>query len=147
MARTSLAEDEDEDDDDDGPQVVIDRDWQLKQVAGKVASIPMLVLARELGMSLASDVLLGAAQSGDIVKIEWLCNEMDNPLPANIMDFAAKSGSIDMITWLQQQNATFTEKTSTIAAAAGNLQLLKHLHSVGCALTSDTRNAAAGIGD
>jgi hypothetical protein len=134
MARTSLSYEKEN---------VIDRDWQLKQVAGKVASIPMLILARELGMSLTSDVLLGAAQSGDIAKVEWLCNEMDCPLPANIMDFAAKSGSIDMITWLQQQNAKFTEKTSTIAAAAGNLQLLEHLHSVGCELTGDARYAAA----
>eukprot|EP00953_Heterococcus_sp_UTEX-ZZ885_P015935 8975-Heterococcus_DN1.PRE.4 len=59
MARTSLSNEKEN---------VIDRDWQLKQVAGKIASIPMLILARELGMSITSDVLLGAAQSGDIAK-------------------------------------------------------------------------------
>jgi hypothetical protein len=44
-------------------------------IAGKVADIATLTVARELGFAFTISVLCGAAESGCIVKLSWLYTE------------------------------------------------------------------------
>jgi hypothetical protein len=70
---------------------------KLQRIAGKVADIPVLRVACKLGLALADEVLIGAAEAASVPKLQWLHIAQSCELPANICAWAVKSGSINTL--------------------------------------------------
>jgi hypothetical protein len=51
--------------------LAFNRNEKLEHVAGLVADVPALRAARELGLALTDRVLIGAALSGSVLKLQW----------------------------------------------------------------------------
>jgi hypothetical protein len=98
---------------------------KLQRIAGRTADIPTLQAARELGLALTDKVLEAAAQSGSLLKLQWLHIEQTCQLPPLICNSAARSGSIDMLKWLKELGNAFTTGTFAGAAAGGHTHVLQ----------------------
>jgi hypothetical protein len=65
--------------------------------AGRCAAAEVLTLANELDMPFSPEVLRGAAVSGCVSRLLWLCTVHNCELPSDITAYAATGGSIDML--------------------------------------------------
>ena len=54
--------------------------WELQRIAGRVADIPALQAAHELGLQLTEAVLIGAAEAASVLKLQWLHTQQGCPL-------------------------------------------------------------------
>jgi hypothetical protein len=120
---------------------------QLQRVAGKVAAIPTLRAAHELGLELSDQVLSGAAQAAALRKLQWLHTKQGCPLNVDTPFFAARGGSIDMLRWVKGRGCVFGANTCTGAAARAHIHVLQFLREEGCAWDSDACVAAAQRGN
>jgi hypothetical protein len=105
--------------------------WKLQGIAGRVADIPTLRAAHELGLAFTSEVLIGAAESGSTLKLQWLHAEQACQLPAASAHYAARHGSIDVLRWLKR-GVAFTAETCEGAAAGAHTHVLQFLRDEGC---------------
>jgi hypothetical protein len=119
---------------------------KLQRIAGKVADIPGLRAACKLGLALTDEVLIGAAESASVPKLQWLHTEQSCELPADICAWAAKSGSINALRWLREHGSAFTADTCKSAAAGDHVHVLRFLHDEGCEWNWDACSAAARNG-
>jgi hypothetical protein len=123
-------------------------DWRFQRIAGRAASIEVLVLAHESGMPYSHQVLMGAVESGNINVLQWLHNEQSCAITSDLSYFAAASGRIKVLDWLLSiPECTFDWKTSLNAARGGHLHVLKHLFANRVAIDMRAGAAAARIGD
>jgi hypothetical protein len=118
--------------------------YTLQKKAGRYADAAVLVAAVEYGLSLSPDLAHGAAESCDVLKLQYLHKELGCRLPRNISESAARSGSVELFTWLKQNgHRIHSEKTLKAAIELGHLLLLQFLRADGCALTAELCNTAA----
>jgi hypothetical protein len=75
-------------------------DWRLQRIAGRTASIKLLIQAHEYGMPYSHQVLVGAVESGDINTMQCLHNEQGCAITSDLSAFAAASGHIHVLNWL-----------------------------------------------
>jgi hypothetical protein len=128
---------------------------KLEHMAGLVADIPALRAARELGLALTDEVLIGAALSGSVLlKLQWVLEDQTCKLPRSICAYAARGGSIDALRWLQNllkgrdDVHVFTYGDMCLGAAAGgHLRVLQYLREQGCTWGIRVCSAAAESGD
>jgi hypothetical protein len=122
-------------------------DWRLQRIAGRTASIEVLVMAHEFGMPYSHQVLVGAAESGNINTLQWLHNEQGCAITSDLSCFAAASGCINVLDWLLIiPEYTFDWKTSLNAARGGHLHVLKYLAAKSVTIDATACAAAARIG-
>jgi Ankyrin repeats (many copies) len=105
---------------------------KLQRIAGKSAEISTLRAARELGLQLTDEVLIGAAAAASVPKLQWLHTQQGCELPEGICDWAAKSGSTDILRWLKEHGSEFTADTCKGAAAGAHTHVLQFLRDEGC---------------
>jgi hypothetical protein len=122
-------------------------DSRVQHHAGRCAAAEVLTLANELGMPFSPEVLHGAAVSGCVSRVLWLCTVHNCALPDDITAYAAQSGSIDMLMWLRQRGCAFNQRTSYHAARAGDMAILEFLHAENCAFSAEACEAAATAGN
>eukprot|EP00953_Heterococcus_sp_UTEX-ZZ885_P042252 21482-Heterococcus_DN1.PRE.2 len=108
-----------------------DNDWQ-NYIAGKVADVTTLTVARELGLAFTLRLLCGAIESGCITKLSWLYTECDQNEWHRVRDqqicsYAVLSGSIEMMEWVVERGAAFDWVACDDAARQGDLAMLKWL--------------------
>jgi hypothetical protein len=120
---------------------------QLQRIAGRVADVPALRAAHELGLQFTRVVLIGAAEAASIPRLQWLHTEQGCLLPSNISLYAARSGSIDTLRWLMEHGSDFTIDTCRGAAAGAHLHVLHFLRDEGCEWDEEICIAAAGNGE
>jgi hypothetical protein len=107
---------------------------KLLLVAGQLASIDTLHEAQKLGMLVAQVVLIAAALSGCVYKVELLWEEQGyEELPGYMLVCAAQSGSVEMLSWLIIRGCESNEPdgVSAAAAAAGHQHVLEFLQEEG----------------
>jgi hypothetical protein len=119
---------------------------RIQRVAGKVAEIPTLKAALELGLALTDEVLMGAAECSSPLKLEWLHAEQACLLPPRVSNYAARSGSTDVLRWLKERGVAFTAETCEGAAAGAHRHVLQYLRDEGCEWDETTCSAAAASG-
>jgi hypothetical protein len=123
---------------------------KMEYLAGLCADLYTLALALELENSLQSSdsVLFGAAASGCTRKVDWLCDQRQQPLPRQALWHAASSGSLDMLQLVNQPDHMLKgegKMLMRIAAERGYLGMCMFLHSEGCAWdTTVCAHAVAG---
>jgi hypothetical protein len=105
---------------------------ELQCIAGRVADVPTLRAACELGLALTDEVLFGAAESGSVSKLQWFHSDQGCQLPPDICNYAAKSGSIHVLSWLRERGSAFTASACANAAGGAYLHLLLYLRDEGC---------------
>jgi hypothetical protein len=118
----------------------------IQQIAGRVADVPTLRAARELGLQLTDEVLIGAAESGSTLKLQWLHTDHGCKLPSDICDYAAFSGSIDTLRWLKGHGAVFRAATCACAATRAHMHVLQYLRDEGCEWDANACHGAAERG-
>jgi hypothetical protein len=114
-----------------------------QRIAGKVADIPVLEAAQQLGLALTHAVLIGAAESGSTIKLQWLHVRFGSRLPEDACNYAARSGSINMLKWLKQHGCVYDNASCRAAAAGAHTHVLQHLRDEGCEWDCWTCAAAA----
>jgi hypothetical protein len=119
---------------------------RLEYIAGRVADMPTLQAAHELGLALSDEVLKGAAEAASVPKLQWLHTKRSCPLPADICEYAALSGSVNLLRWLKDHGGVLTARACKSAAAGAHVPLLQYLRSVGCEWDETTCSAAAEHG-
>jgi hypothetical protein len=85
----------------------------------------------------------GAAESGCLVKLQWLHTDQLCPLPKYISRFAVRLNNLEMLIWLRSLQCVFDQKTSALAAAYCDIHTVVYLHSIGCPFDSFAFEAAA----
>jgi hypothetical protein len=105
---------------------------ELQCIAGRVADVPTLRAACELGLALTDEVLFGAAESGSVSKLQWFHIDQGCQLPPDICNYAAKSGSIHVLSWLKEHGSAFTASACANAAGGAYLHLLRCLRDESC---------------
>eukprot|EP00953_Heterococcus_sp_UTEX-ZZ885_P009893 5794-Heterococcus_DN1.PRE.1 len=120
---------------------------QLHRIAGRVADVPTLRAALELGLALIDELLLGAAeaQTASVLKLQWLHIDKGCRLRAGICDYAAEIGSVDTLRWLKDHGCLFNSRTCERAAASAHVSLLQYLHDEGCEWTERVCASAADV--
>jgi hypothetical protein len=118
----------------------------IERVAGRVADVPTLRAAHELGLQLTDAVLIGTAESLAVLKLQWLHVEQARPLPADICSHAARRGSIDMLRCLKEHGSVFEASNCAGAAAGGHQHVLQYLRDEGCEWDWSACSAAAKHG-
>eukprot|EP00953_Heterococcus_sp_UTEX-ZZ885_P029752 15776-Heterococcus_DN1.PRE.2 len=118
----------------------------IERVAGRVADVPTLRAAHELGLQLTDAVLIGTAESLAVLKLQWLHVEQARPLPAEFCSHAARRGSIDMLRWLKEHGSVFEASNCAGAAAGGHQHVLQYLRDEGCEWDWSACSAAAKHG-
>jgi hypothetical protein len=108
------------------------RFWQ-SYIAGEVADVTTLTVARELGLLLTLRLLCGAAESGCIAKLSWLYTQcahdqiIEWQFSDKMCSSAAFSGSIQMMEWVVERGAVLTYTACDNAAKMGDLAMLNWL--------------------
>jgi len=97
-------------------------DRQLQHIAGRFASSELLLLAREAGLPWTESVSRGAAESGCLLKVQFLRNEHNCPVPADICLSAAACGSLGLLVWLIEHGYEIARTCSWQAAYSGTLR-------------------------
>jgi hypothetical protein len=121
--------------------------YTLQKLAGKYAAAATLVAAVELGLPLAPELSRGAAEIGDVPKLQCLHTELGCKLPRNISESAAKSGSVDLFAWLKQTGHKIHPETALkVAVEQRHLPLLQFLRTDGCTLFAELCDTAARYG-
>jgi hypothetical protein len=115
-------------------------------LTGKYANKETLLAAFTLGLPKIGNVTRGAAESGDLAKLQWLYSEQGCPLPDNIGAYAAIGGSIDTLIWLKEQRKPWGEGAVCSAVRGRNEQTLQFLLSAGCGPDFNALLAAAETG-
>jgi hypothetical protein len=119
--------------------------WELQLTAGQFGDVSTLQTAEFANVGYA--VILGAALSGCIQKLQWVRDNLNRgALPDDISSYAARSGNVDMIEWLRGQGAAINSLTCAEAAGAGLIHMLEHLRTHGCEWDEETSAAAAKAG-
>jgi hypothetical protein len=119
---------------------------KLERIAGRVADIPTLQAANELGLALSDEVLIGAAEAASVPKLQWLHIEKGCPLPADTCEYAALSGNIDLLRWLRDHGGVLTARCCKSAAAGAHVPSLQYLREEGCEWDKTACSAAAEHG-
>jgi hypothetical protein len=115
-------------------------------LTGKYASKETLLAAFTLGLPKIGNVVRGAAESGDLSKLQWLYSEQGCPLPDNIGAYAAIGGSIDVLVWLKEQRKDWGDGAVCSAVRSRNEKTLQFLLSAGCRPDFNALLAAAETG-
>jgi hypothetical protein len=120
---------------------------KLHHIAGRAANISALRAAREVGLQLTDDVLIGAAEAASVPKLKWLHTQQgSNELPEDICYWAAKSGSIDTLNWLRDHGSEFETFICERAASGAHQHLLQYLQDEGCEWDEQACSGAARNG-
>jgi hypothetical protein len=115
---------------------------------GKCATIETLKTAQQLGLAMTPVVARGAAVSGSLPKLAWLCDEQHCPLPGDIGEEAVEGGSVEMLQWLTQKGYVFSARTTISAASRPpNVPVLQYLQDEGCEWDDLTAAGAVHAGD
>jgi hypothetical protein len=69
----------------------------VQRLAGRVADVPTLRAAHELGLQLTDEVLIGAAEAAAILKLQWLHVDQACELPESFCNYTARSGSVPLL--------------------------------------------------
>jgi hypothetical protein len=101
---------------------------------GTLACRAVLAEAHRLGMPISTDLLNGAASSGELSTVIWLYTEHDCGFDDNASLCCAGNGAIEVLQWLKQQGAVFDMTTMLAAAASGQQATCAYLYSVDCPL-------------
>jgi hypothetical protein len=117
----------------------------VRRIAGQAADVPTLKAARELGLAFSDYVANGAAESGSVLKLQWLHIDQACPLPLTICEWAASSGNIDMLRWLQEHGRVPTTDSFKGAALGGHLHVVQFLRDEGCEWSEDACITAANM--
>jgi hypothetical protein len=115
-------------------------------LTGKYANKETLLAAFTLGLPKIGNVTRGAAESGDLAKLQWLYRDQGCPLPDNIGAYAAIGGSIDTLVWLNEQRKPWGEGAVCSAVRSRNEETLRFLLSAGCRPDFNALLAAAETG-
>jgi hypothetical protein len=119
--------------------------WELQLTAGQFGDITTLQAAEFANVGYS--VILGAALSGCIQKLQWVRDNLNRgALPDDISSYAARSGNFGMIELLRGQGAAINSKTCAEAAGAGVIHMLEHLRTHGCEWDNETSAGAAKAG-
>jgi hypothetical protein len=118
----------------------------IQRLAGRFADVSTLRVAHELGLPLSYHVVIGAAESGCTLKLQWLHIDKSCELPRSICNYTARTGSIRMLWWLQQHGKAFTIVACMAAAAGAHLHVLRYLRDERCEFGNEVCSAAASHG-
>jgi hypothetical protein len=103
----------------------------LQYAAGLYSSLQALKYMASLGtgsLPLGNQVLRGAAASGSLEKVTWLCSDMKMRMTKSIVECAASSGSMELLTWLQRAPMELDAVvTLRCAARAGHQHILHQI--------------------
>jgi hypothetical protein len=109
---------------------------KVDYLAGLFADQDTIALAHELtrGLLYLNYVVLGAAASGCISKMNWVCTQRLQPLPEEIIWHAASSGSLDMLQLVNKPGFMTQAGTGAMRVAVdrGYLHLCEYLREQGC---------------
>jgi hypothetical protein len=126
--------------------IAFDNNENLQRIAGRVADVPTLQVAHKLGLPLTKDVLIGAAECGSTLKLEWLHTEQGCELHHCLCRYAARGGSNDTLRWLKEHGSLYGTCTCEGAAAGAHQHVLQYLRDAGCEWDEDSCSAAAESG-
>eukprot|EP00953_Heterococcus_sp_UTEX-ZZ885_P004770 3062-Heterococcus_DN1.PRE.2 len=121
-------------------------DLSLQRIAGRVADIPVLQAARELGLAFTEELLVGAAEAALVPKLQWLHIAQGCRLRQGLTCFAARSGSTSMLRCLKEHGCVYSTNTCEGAAAGGHQHVLQFLRDQGCEWDESACSAAAEHG-
>jgi hypothetical protein len=123
---------------------------QTQFYAGRCASQELLQAAHSQGWELHTwshdSFMNGAAESGDLAKLQWLHTQLQRPLNKMTFYHASRSGSIDLLDWVREKQPLRARAATAEAAGAGKLLLVQQLHARGEVLPAGVGPAAAGSG-
>jgi hypothetical protein len=126
--------------------LTFDNVQRIERIAGRVGDIPTLQAAHELGLAFTDEVLIGAAESGSMLKLQWLQLHNRCELPDNICNYAARSGTIDVLKWLKEHGCVYDTHTCAGAAAGARTDVLQYLRDERCESNQRACVAAARSG-
>jgi hypothetical protein len=106
-------------------------DWRFQRIAGRAASIEVLVLAHEFGMPYSHQVLVGAVESDNINVLQWLHNEQSCAITSDLSYFAAASGQLDVLKYLAANRVALDKRACAAAARIGALDILQWFDEAG----------------
>jgi hypothetical protein len=117
---------------------VILNDASLARIAGRVADVPTLQVAIQLGMAVP-EMMRGAAYAGCVNKLNFLegiwGSSTQNELPDDLCAYAASSGSVEALQWVDERGLLQTDTVLLQAAKFDHVNLLEYIYSKDCALS------------
>jgi hypothetical protein len=124
---------------------------QTQFYAGLCASQELLQAAHSQGWELHTwshdSFMNGAAESGDLAKLQWLHAQLQRPLNMATFYHASRSGCMDLLRWFRLQQPEYDGLVAAAnAAGAGKLLLVQQLQARGNPLHSSVASAAARAG-
>jgi hypothetical protein len=114
--------------------------------AGKYADIETLRAAHALGLLFLPQLILGAASSRCLSKIQWLHVDQRCPLPDGVTAVAAKAGNLEQLKWLHAHGAAVNSSTAVEASLGGAVHVFEWLQQQGIVFTESSMNCAAMYG-
>jgi hypothetical protein len=118
--------------------------WWYQFNAGQCADIETLEeLHEQYHMPYTRVVSRGAAQSGNVSKMQWLLDEQQCPLASDICTHALYGPTLDVLKYLRQRGCVLTEDLCVAAVRSFHADsILQYLHSEGVPLPASTMVAA-----
>jgi hypothetical protein len=110
----------------DGPNTL-----RMQFFAGQYADIPTLQAAQSLGLRLDA-VVIGAAHSGSVAKLQWLHSALGCSFDEFTMRTAAGSGQLSACQYLLSVGCPWNASACKWAACGSHIETLRWLHESGC---------------
>jgi hypothetical protein len=118
-------------------------DEDMQVYMGTLACKAALTEAHRLGMPLSTNILNGAAFTGELCTVIWLYTEHQCVFNSGTGAHAAGGGHVNVLSWLKEQGVVFDKNTMNAAALFGKVSTCAYLHAEGCPWNEATSFAAA----